>query len=89
LSYNSQIKPSYPPQAIRQHHTGTVILLITVAPDGSVADVKVDKSSGFHELDTAALAAVKKYRFNPTIRNGVKVSGLARVPITFNLDGAD
>jgi protein TonB len=48
-------------------------------------DVKVDKSSGFRELDRAAMDAVQKWRFNPEVKNGKKVEGYARVPINFNL----
>ena len=87
LSYNSKITPRYPPQALRQHEEGTVILMILVGVDGLPKDVKVEKSSGHRDLDRAAMEAVRKYRFNPEIRNGKKVEGYARVPITFNLSG--
>ena len=86
LSYNSRIQPKYPPQAMRQHHEGTVILMILVGVDGSPKDIKVDKSSGFRELDRAAMEAARQWRFNPTIRNGQKVEGYARVPVNFNLN---
>ena len=86
MSYNNRIQPRYPPQAIRQRHEGTVTLLILVGTDGSVKDVKVDKSSGFRELDRAAMDAARKWRFNPTVRNGQKVEGYARVPVNFNLN---
>jgi protein TonB len=85
LSYGNRPQPSYPPQAVRQHHTGTVTLLILVGLDGVPKDVKVEKSSGFHELDKAAMDAVQKWRFNPEVKNGKKVEGYARVPINFNL----
>jgi protein TonB len=86
LSYNSRMQPRYPPQAIRQRHEGTVTLLILVAVDGSVKDIKVDVSSGYRELDRAAMDAARHWRFNPTIRNGQKVEGYARVPVNFNLN---
>lgn len=80
------MQPRYPPQAIRQRHEGTVTLLILVAVDGSVKDIKVDVSSGYRELDRAAMDAARRWRFNPTIRNGQKVEGYARVPVNFNLN---
>jgi len=86
LSYNSRMQPKYPPQAIRQRHEGTVTLLILVGVDGSPKDIKVDKSSGYHELDRAAIEAAQHWRFNPEIKNGKKVEGYARVPVTFNLN---
>ncbi|MGC1549750.1 MAG: energy transducer TonB, partial [Rhodanobacter sp.] len=86
LSYNNQIKPSYPPQALRQRHEGTVTLLVLVAIDGSVKDVKVEQSSGYRELDRAAMDAVRRWRFNAETKNGKKVEGYARVPVNFSLN---
>jgi protein TonB len=63
-----------------------VTLLVLVGVDGSVKDVQVDKSSGFRELDRAAMETVRRWRFNPTVRNGQKVEGYARVPVNFNLN---
>lgn len=60
--------------------------MILVGVDGSPKDIKVDQSSGFHELDRAAMEAAQHWRFNPTIRNGKKVEGYARVPVNFNLN---
>jgi protein TonB len=86
LSYQSRNPPKYPPQAIRQRHQGTVILMILVGVDGLPKDVQVDKSSGYRELDHAAVEAARKWRFNPTIRNGQKVEGYARVPVAFSFN---
>jgi len=80
------MQPRYPPQAIRQRHEGVVVLLILVGVDGSVKNVTVDKSSGYRELDRAAMEAARRWRFNPTIKNGQKVEGYARVPVNFNLN---
>ena len=62
-----------------------MILLILVGTDGTPKDIKVDKSSGYHELDRAAIETAQKWRFNPEVKNGKKVEGYARVPVTFNL----
>ena len=88
MSYNSRIQPKYPPQALRQRHEGTVTLMILVGVDGSPKDIKVEKSSGYRELDRAAVETAQKWRFNPMIRNGQKIEGYARVPVTFNLSDA-
>ena len=71
---------------MRQRHTGTVILLVLVGVDGSPKDITVDKSSGYRELDRAALEAVRTWRFNPEVKNGKKVEGYARIPVNFNLN---
>ena len=60
--------------------------MILVGIDGTPKDIKVEKSSGYRELDRAALDAARRWRFNPEIRNGRKVEGYARVPVSFNLN---
>jgi protein TonB len=86
LSYRQRNPPKYPPQAVRQRHEGTVVLLVLVGVDGAPKDIKVDQSSGFRELDKAAEDAARNWRFNPGKRGGAAVEGYARVPVTFNLN---
>lgn len=74
--------------AARQHHEGTVVLLILVGLDGSPKTVEVEKSSGYRELDRSAKEwVIRHWKFNPEVKAGKKVEGYARVPITFNLSG--
>ena len=67
-------------------HEGTVVLLVLVGTNGEVLQVKVDQSSGYHELDRAAVRAAKGWRFNPGTRGGIPYKGWARVPVTFKLN---
>ena len=46
-------KPEYPRASLRNEETGTVLLAVLVGVDGSVSDVKIEKSSGFKGLDNA------------------------------------
>lgn len=46
-------KPEYPRASLRNEETGTVGLSVLIGADGSVAEVKIDKSSGFRGLDNA------------------------------------
>jgi len=46
-------KPEWPRASIRNEETGTVGLSVLIGADGSVADVRIDKSSGFRNLDNA------------------------------------
>jgi protein TonB len=87
LSYRQRIPPRYPPQARRLHHEGTVILLVLVGTDGSPKQVKVDQSSGYHELDRAAVQAAKRWKFNPGTRNGVPYETWGKIPVRFKLGG--
>lgn len=86
VSYRKFRPPKYPPQAIREHHIGKVILRVLIAVDGSPKEVTVEKSSGFRELDQAAIAAAKTWTFNPGKRNGQPYEGYALVPFDFNLN---
>ena len=51
----------YPAAALKRGDTGTVILLIYVAPDGRAADTQVETSSGSDVLDEAAAGCVKEF----------------------------
>lgn len=59
----SKVAPVYPELARRMHVSGTVVVHVTVAPDGSVSDAKVE--SGHALLSPAAADAVKRWRFEP------------------------
>ncbi len=57
-------KPSYPDIARRWGHEGTVLMEITISENGAVSDAVIIESSGYAELDKAALKAVlKKWKF--------------------------
>jgi protein TonB len=49
-------RPTYPRASQRNEETGTVTLSVLIGADGSVADVRIDKSSGFRNLDNAVKA---------------------------------
>lgn len=74
--------PRYPHESRRKKEQGTVVLSVLLATDGSVADISIADSSGFARLDEAALKAVRRWRWSPTIRDGaaVMVKGLVEIP---------
>jgi len=55
--------PAYPAIALKMKIEGTVKMDVTIEPNGSVADVKV--VSGHQLLVSAAIEAVKKWRYEP------------------------
>ncbi len=67
---------------------GETIVIFTVNTDGSVENVKVDRTSGDKELDAAAVKALRKatFMFNPGKLHGKTVRSICRMPITFNLE---
>lgn len=74
--------PRYPLDSRRKREQGTVILQVLLSADGRVASVSVSQSSGFERLDKAALDAVRRWRWSPTLRGGqaVMVTGRVRIP---------
>lgn len=79
--------PVYPVDVLKQGVTGTVVLIVDVAADGSVSATKIDRSAGDARLDAAALDAVKQWKFEPAMKDGKRVPGQVRVPVQFALDG--
>lgn len=85
LTYNFNHPPEFPPLAISQHHTGSVVLMSLIGADGEVKGVKVERSSGFRELDIAAIKAVRGWKFAPAYVSGVPTEGYVRTPVNFNM----
>lgn len=55
--------PKYPKTSLMNEEAGKVILEFLVSPEGKVINSKVDSSSGFKNLDKAALAALSLCKF--------------------------
>ena len=75
--------PEYPAEAKSAHVQGTVSLLVTIGKDGSVTDVK--EISGPPELVSAAVAAVKQWRYHPVLFRGQPQEASTVVDIPFKL----
>jgi protein TonB len=61
-------KPEYPKASLMNEEQGTVVLNLLVHQDGSVSDSKVEKSSGFKNLDKAAQKALAACKFKPAAK---------------------
>ena len=83
----SQPAPRYPQEALRRDAGGTVRVRVTVATDGGVDRLEVAESSGNRYLDRAAMEAVRRWRFQPAVRDGQPVVADVVVPIVFNPGG--
>lgn len=79
-------KPDYPKSALRNGDTGTVTLALLIGTDGRVADSKVEKSSGFRELDRAAQVGLGLCRFKPGTVDGVPQQSWTRMQYVWSLD---
>jgi periplasmic protein TonB len=79
-----QVSPEYPAIARAARVTGVVILETVIAEDGRVRDVRVLLSVPL--LDAAAMDAVRKWQFTPTLLNGVPVPVVMTVTVSFTLN---
>jgi len=59
-------QPAYPDTAQVNGEQGDVVLKVRVNEDGRVRNVEVEKSSGFDDLDNAAVGGVLRWRYLPS-----------------------
>jgi len=77
------VEPRYPREAMKAHIEGVVVLEAVVTETGSVEKVKV--ISGPSLLIPAAVDAVYKWRYEPTVLNGQPVPVILTARINFAL----
>lgn len=78
--------PAYPEEARARGLEGCVLLLVAIDAEGRVNSVRVLESSGHALLDDAAVAAVRRWRFEPARRGDEAVASEATLPIRFALE---
>jgi periplasmic protein TonB len=78
------VAPEYPAIARAARSSGVVILEALIGEDGNVRDVRVLRSLPL--LDAAAIAAVRQWRFTPTLLNGEAVPIVMTVTVSFALN---
>jgi protein TonB len=84
-STKRNLPPEYPAEAAREGEEGTVVLYVSVGPDGTARQVEVMQTSGFESLDRAAKAAVLHWHFTPGQKDGQPVESVFPVNIRFSL----
>jgi TonB family protein len=81
-----EVKPDYTSEARRARIQGVVTMEAVVLPDGSVGDVRIVRSLDTEfGLDKEAVNTVKKWRFEPGMREGKPVPVLVTVEMSFTL----
>ena len=78
-----QPKPEYPPLAKMARIQGTVRLEAIISRDGTIQDLKV--VSGHPLLVKAAMEAVQRWRYQPTLLNGDPVEVVTEIDVNFTL----
>ena len=78
------VAAEYPRMARLRRIQGIVILQVTVDRQGEVSDVSVLRST--EALDEAAIAAVRRWRYEPTVVNGMPVSAIFTESVRFQIE---
>ena len=79
-----RVQPEYPPMAKLMRLSGTVVLRAVIGTDGEVRQIEV--LSGNPILAEAARAAVREWRYRPTLLDGQAVEVETQVTVNFVLD---
>lgn len=78
--------PEYPSLALRRNWQGTVLLRVHVLANGRPSQIQIQTSSGREVLDQAAIKAVQKWAFVPSMQGDKAIDGWVSVPIDFTLN---
>jgi protein TonB len=76
-----RVQPVYPEAARHKGVKGAVVLMTDIGKDGNVASVQVVK--GNPQLASAAIAAVKQWRYEAYYRNGQPIDFQTQVTVRF------
>ncbi|HEX8603279.1 MAG TPA: energy transducer TonB, partial [Pseudoduganella sp.] len=79
-------KADYPKASLMNEEQGTVSMSFLVSPGGDVKDSKLDKSSGFKNLDKAAIKSLSACKFKPGSKDGSPAETWAKVDYAWKLD---
>jgi TonB family protein len=69
-----QVPPTYPLNATIDEDVGTVIIEFTVSEKGKVADPKIICAHPRRRFEKAAIAALKKWEYQPATQDGKPVA---------------
>ena len=73
----------YPPLLREEGIGGRVLVRLLVSETGQVLDSRVAQTSGYTELDAAALRVAGSFQFTPALNGDERVRVWIQLPITF------
>ena len=82
---NPESPVEYPADLFEQQVEGVVLLRLYVTASGTLVpdSTRIEESSGFPELDSAALRSIDQLRFAPARRDGLPVATAFVQPVHF------
>lgn len=78
-------KAEYPKASLMNEEQGDVKMAFLVGADGNVVESKLEKSSGFKNLDKAALKALSGCKFKPGTKDGAVAQTWTKVDYSWKL----
>jgi TonB family protein len=85
LKRTRKVDPEYPERALTQKITGSVTLEFTVNKQGEPEDVHVVSAEPAGTFDRAAIAAVRRWRYEPLVIDGAPQEVTTRTTVRFTL----
>ena len=80
-----KVNPAYPPDCKAEGVQGTVALRATIGRDGGVINLERINELVDARLAQAAMDAVRQWRYQPTLLNGLPVEVLTEIEVNFTL----
>jgi protein TonB len=84
-STQQNAEPIYPDSARAAGEAGTILLDVEIKSTGRAAKYKVSQSSGYGDLDEAAVETVLNWHFVPATRDGDAITDWTTVKIVYQL----
>ncbi len=78
-------KAEYPKASLMNEEQGDVTMSFLVAADGKVVESKVEKSSGYKNLDKATVKALSSCKFKPGTKDGAVAQTWTKVDYSWKL----
>jgi len=80
-----RVQDRYPPASIAYRESGRSVVKICISEQGTVTNVELAQTSGFHRLDEAAVDLGWDYVFVPALREGKPIAVCLPYGITFRV----
>jgi periplasmic protein TonB len=81
-------QPPYPDTAQINGEQGNVEVSVRVGANGKIRGISVTGSSGFEDLDNAAVEGVLRWHFVPAVEDGDTATAWTKVNVVFQLPKA-
>lgn len=82
----AKCRADYPKASLMNEEQGTSSMSFLINPDGSVAESKLEKSSGYKNLDKAAIKSISACKFKPGTKDGAPAQTWTKVDYAWKLD---